>query len=230
MLKRWIPLFAVASFVAPFSLGQKPDITNDLKKDLKDQTDERPSPPATATAPSKGPTRLQPPGTYTQSFTGVEFPLRVGSFSRTGVDRYDAEGRDVGATYRKLANGGAVINLTTVFSYPMPARLAAGGVRAAFDDARTALIANKKNARLVREGTYRAPDGTSALFAENAYQMVTGKRVSPVRAVLYLFESDGWLLEFRVTYLESRAREGVAETEAFMRAFGTTVLRKKLGS
>ena len=229
MRKRWLHLCVVAVWVAPLSHGQNPDITNDLKNDLKGQLDERPKPPPTVPSTGKGPTRLQPPGAYTHAFTGVEFPLRVGNFSRSTVDRYDAEGRDIGVTYRKMAGGGAVVNVTTVFSYPLPPRLASGGVRAVFDDARSAIVANKKNARLVRDGTYRAPDGSSALYAEYAYQMVTGKKESPVRSLLYLFESEGWLLEFRVTYLDSRARDGAAETESFMRTFGTVVLRKKLG-
>ena len=75
-----------------------------------------------------------------------------------------------------------------------------------------------------------APDGSTALFAEYAIRNFGGKKGAVgVRSRLYLFGSDGWVLKFRVTYPEWRAREAATETESFIRTFGTGVTRGKLG-
>ena len=228
MAPRWLSasvfLLALSALVPAWSFAQKSDLENELKN--------LPKVPGTPAPPNmgSGPTRLNPLGPYLQKFTGVQFPERVGGFERRGVDLYDAEARDVGASYEKNGGSRGLLSLITVFSYPIPPTLAVGGMRAVFDDAKAAILSKSAGARLTRNGTYAAPDGSTALFAEYAIRNFGGKKGAVgVRSRLYLFGSDGWVLKFRVTYPEWRAREAATETESFIRTFGTAVTRGKLG-
>ncbi len=232
MSSRWHPTLAIVlalSVLLPLSLfGQKPDLDNELKNIPKGPIAPAPAPapPATGT----GPTRINPTGAYTHKFTGVLFPERVGGFQRGGVDLYDAEARDVGASYERAGGSRGLLSIITVFSYPVPPSLESGGVRAVFDDAKAAILSKSPGAKLVRDGTYRAPDGSNGFFAEYTIRNFGGKKGTvAVRSRLYLFGTGGWLLKFRATYPEWRAREASTELESFIRSFGTGVMRGKLG-
>ena len=225
---RWLSasvfLLVLSALVPGWSFAQKSDLENELKN--------LPKVPGTPAPPNmgSGPTRLNPLGPYLQEFTGVQFPERVGGFERRGVDLYDAEARDVGASYERTGGSRGLLSIITVFSYPVPPSLESGGIRAVFDDAKAAILSKSPGAKLGRDGTYRAPDGSSGFFAEYTIRNFRGKKGTvPVRSRLYLFGSGGWLLKFRATYPEWRAREASTELESFIRSFGTGVMRGKLG-
>jgi hypothetical protein len=230
LLRSCLTCWAIAVLAPLAAHAQKSDLENDLKNIPKDSgSPVQPTPPEKSpTEPGTGPQRIQPPGTYINRFTGVPFPKKVGDFERLGVDVYDAEARDVGASYEKKRSGN-LVNIITAYSFPVPPQLASGGARAVFSDAQLAITARQKDAKLIREGAYRAPDGSNGLLAE--YEFSAGKSPTVrVRSRLYLFESNGWLLKLRVTYPLPRAREGGAEIEAFIRLFGAAVLRNPGGA
>ena len=230
LLKFALAVWILAVLMPPAARAQKPDLENDLKNIPKDGGSEKqPAPPAKSPGESSaGPQHIQPPGTYTNRFTGVAFPKRVGDFARVGVDLYDAEARDVGASYDKKRSGN-LICIITAFSYPIPPQFASRGAPAVFEDAKLAITSRQKDAKMLREGPYRAPDGSIGDLAEYEFSIGNGA-AGRVFSRLYLFESKGWLLKFRVTYPAVRAREGAAETESFLRAFGTGVLRNQLNT
>jgi len=230
LLKFGLAVWILATLTPSAARAQKSDLDNDLKNFPKDPGSEKqPAPPAKSPGDSAaGPQHIQPPGIYTQRFTGVAFPKRVGDFVRVAVDLYDAEARDVGASYDKK-RGGNLVCIITAFSYPIPPQFASRGAPAVFEDAKLAITSRQKDARLLREGPYRAPDGSIGDLAE--YEFSIGKGAAGrVYSRLYLFESKGWLLKFRVTYPAARAREGAAEAESFLRTFGTGVLRNQVNT
>jgi len=207
--------------------GQKDDLSNDVKNIPKDVGDAmQPTPPQDNAGTSVPQRRtIEPAGTYINQFSGVQFPKRVGEFGRTSMELFDSEGRNVGGAYQKKV-GGSIVNVVSVFSYPVVGRLAGSGTAAIFESEKSWITSHQPTARLIREEPYRAPSGVAGDFAEYEINISVGKGKSvPVRSRIYLFADRGWLLKFRTTYPVSRAREGAAETEAFLRGFGTGVVR-----
>ena len=220
--------FGIMMLMSPAALrGQKDEISNDLKnipKDVGEAT--QPTPPQTSAGTGVPQRRtIEPAGTYINQSSGVQFPKRVGEFGRTSVELYDEEGRNVGGAYQKKI-GGSIVNVMSVFSYPVAGRLAGSGTAAIFEAEKAAITSHQPNARLIREEPYRAANGVPGDFAEYEINISVGKgKTVPVRSRIYLFADRGWLLKFRTTYPVARAREGAAETEAFLRGFGTGVVR-----
>ena len=173
------------------------------------------------------PQRLRPAGTYTNRFSGVPFPKQVADFTRLNVDMYDGEGRNIGAVYEKKQRRNLVC-VVNAFSYPFPAGVAAGGAAAIFEREKLAITSRQEGARLIREEPYRAPDGSIGDFAELEFSV--GKPATLVRARLFLFAENGWLLKIQVSYGAARAREGAADGDAFLRAFGTPPVRSQTGN
>ncbi len=232
LLRIGLSVWILALVTPECARAQKSDLENELKNIPKDAGSLKESaPPPATTVPNNsgsGRRRVNPSGTYVNRFTGVGFPKRVGEYSRQEVEIFDSEGRATDANYVRKVSG-ALIGIITAYSYPIPASLASGGAPRVFDDEKLAIANGQKNARLVREEPYRAPDGSIGDFAE--YEFVVGKGAgTSVYSRLYLFESKGWLLKFRATYPKSRAREGSAEIESFLRAFGATVLRNQVNT
>jgi hypothetical protein len=217
----------------PQSLNVDRSFTN-IPKEASPPIEPTPSPAVPTSTPAAppneervAPQRLRPAGNYLNRFSGVPFPKQVADFTRLNVDMYDAEGRNIGSAYEKK-RGGNLVCVVNAFSYPLSGRFANGGTAAIFEREKLAISSRWEGTRLIMEQPFRAPDGSFGDFAELEFSV--GKPVTVMRARLYLFSNNGWLLKIQVSFAASRAREGAVDADAFLRAFGTAATRSQSGN
>jgi hypothetical protein len=170
-------------------------------------------------APAQQP--ITTPGTVAHQGAGTGFPERVGEFRRGSVTSFDAERRNVAASYNWHPPGGRV--LITVYIYPAPPAAPAGRAaqcRNQFDQAQQALTFQHKEARAVEQGAAPPMDGVEPDLGHRSvfrFRTVFGSTEEDVRSEvrLYCYVGGDWLVKYRVTAHASL--DAGAAIESFVR-------------
>lgn len=171
------------------------------------------------------------PGTIAHRPAETGFPETVGEFRRSGVTRYDAEGRDMGANYNLIRPGGRVV--LTIYIYPAPSVVAAPGSNATAAVARAqlcrrefagvhqAITAQYGNGTLVEEGQAPAKAGVGPELSLRSVHRIRTRfddRVQDLRSEtdLYCYVGGEWLVKYRISTPQAVDAEGAVES--FIRA------------
>jgi len=175
--------------------------------------------------------RIDTPGTVDHAAARTGFPERVGDFRRANVTRYDAEGRDISASYNLVRPEGRL--LISVYVYPAPSVAAAPGAKETgevaratlcardFEAAEQAIVRHNQGARLIERGSPPAVPGTEPrLGHRSVYEFRTrfDSGVQDVRseARLYCYVGGDWQVKYRIT--APVAVDARAAIDAFVRA------------
>lgn len=154
-------------------------------------------------------------GAYTHERSGMTFPLAVGDFRRSLVQRYDQDGLDLSAGYDLYLTQQKIA--VTVYVYPAPPLVSIGSPPGTVASARTFLaksefearkrevLQSRSGARLTEDTEISVPIGGTFRVGRMAtfeYQdQFAGQRQSP-RSHLCMFNFVGgtWALKYRITY------------------------------
>ena len=145
------------------------------------------------------PQRLRPAGTYTNRFSGVPISQSrwlISTLDSTWICTTGRAATSVPSTKRSSA---AILSAwSTPSAIRFPPGVAAGGAAAIFERDKLAITSRQEGARLIREEPYRAPDRSIGDNPELEFSV--GKPATLVRARLFLFAENGWLLKIQVGY------------------------------
>jgi len=145
-------------------------------------------------------------GPYTHSAAKAVYPTQVGAFVRSNVHQFDAEGRDISASYNLRTPEGRL--LVTVYIYPAPkAADAAARARACdteFGAVKTAIANRNAGAQPLNETAPVAMAGVPASLSHSAAYRYTGRfdaREQEVRseAHVYCYAGGDWFVKYRVS-------------------------------
>lgn len=173
-------------------------------------------------------------GPFTHEASGMVFPVEIGRFKRTGVDRYDAEGIDVSAGY----NLSSILNpmIATIYVYPISAEQTSRRANGQVDQAQSLQAHYKQikheiqkahtGAKTVSErdishgGSGREHSGKELVLE---FEGPWGPSTLPLRSYLYLFGpvADRWIIKYRFTH--PQRVDGTEEVEEFLREYVWTV-------
>ena len=173
-------------------------------------------------APAFAQQEIQVAGPYFHRPAGTVYPERIGDFQRSNLVRYDADGRDVSASYNLATEQGRL--LITVYIYPAPQTASA--------EARASACAQEveaANNSIANKLGNPAPDERGAAFAAAGVDRSLGHRsvyrfsipfdgrVQAIRseAHLYCYVGGQWLVKYRVS--APVAVETKAAVETFIR-------------
>ncbi len=151
-------------------------------------------------------------GTYVHPPSRLEFPVDVGTFRRAEMNRFTDDGTDVGVGYNHEASGASVA--FTVYVSP-PWEKAKGqvpGFDHRFDAELDAIREHHAGAKLQSSkdvSLFWPGNFAKGRVAEFAYREVFSFREQDVVSRIYLFERDGWIVEYRVTW--ALAQQAVAQ-------------------
>jgi hypothetical protein len=180
------------------------------------------------------PEPIEVSGPYQHAPSGMTFPTSLGSFQRSGVMRFDRDGKDVSVGYNCKDERHPIV--ATSYVYPalevqsfasppemvaqMRARLAVN----AYEEPKRGVLAAHPGARLVAEGDAPAhfagalQPGRMAVF--ELEEELEGVRV-PVRSYLFVYldvPRRDWVVKFRITH--PRGMNGDEEIRAFIEHLG----------
>ncbi len=154
-------------------------------------------------------------GAYTHERSGMTFPLAVGDFRRSLVQRYDQDGLDLSAGYDLYLTQQKIA--VTVYVYPAPPLVSIGSPPGTVASARTFLaksefearkrevLQSRPGARLIEDTEISVPiGGTLRVGRMTTFEyedQFAGQRQS-LRSHLCMFNFVGgtWALKYRITY------------------------------
>lgn len=155
-------------------------------------------------------------GAYTHERSGMTFPLAVGDFRRSLVQRYDQDGLDLSAGYDLYLRQEKKIAVT-VYVYPAPPLVSIGSPPGTVASARTFLaksefearkrevLQSRPGARLIEDTEISVPIGGTLRVGRMAtfeYEdQFAGQRQS-LRSHLCMLNFVGgtWAIKYRITY------------------------------
>lgn len=180
------------------------------------------SPPSPAPRPAPGVQSLAIRGDYTHAKSGFVFPETFGTFERVGVSQFDAEGSDIGVGY-DLDDGSVLIALT-LYVYP-PARTTSGDLvqlSEQFDLEKAAVSqahgGATSSAAWTPPRTQNDESNPGHGIAFRYTEQFGGARQT-VESLLYLFEYEGWLVKYRISYPASQAEAANLIAQIFVSGF-----------
>jgi hypothetical protein len=153
------------------------------------------------------PAPIRVTGTYGHPASGLPFPERVGEFQRTEVNQFDREGLNIGVGYNHEESGALVA--FTVYVRP-PMVLENGEVPSLgrqFAIERDAIRQYHPNASEVwsQDIAISAADRSLPGYAaEFHYNDLFNFAQRDVVSFIYLFDRDGWIIKYRITYREDQ--------------------------
>lgn len=144
-------------------------------------------------------------GAYLHGPARALFPIRVGRFRRTTLYQYDAEGKNVSASYNLATRKGRL--LITVYIYPAaaaPPAARSGLCDEEFASANTAISSQHDNATPIEQGAALPVRGVDRGLGRRAvYRFASpfDDRVQAIRseAHLYCYVGGDWLVKYRVS-------------------------------
>ena len=159
-------------------------------------------------------------GAYAHEKSGMTFPVAVGYFYRSLVQRYDQDGLDVSVGYDLHSSRYNIA--VTVYVYPAPPLVSIGSPPEATASARTFLAKREFEARkqevmlshpggpLIEDTEISIPIGGTRRVGRMAtfeYEQSFAGQFQPVRSHLCMFSFVGgkWTLKYRITYPKSLA-------------------------
>jgi hypothetical protein len=161
-------------------------------------------------------------GSYTHAPSRFVFPESFGKFRRVEINQYDSSGNDVGVGYNLDAEGMQVA--LTLYVYP-PRRAESGvllPLQKQFDLELSEIVRGHTAAKSVQ--TSVAPgtqneETNSGFMAKLRYtEGFAGQRQSVV-SLFYLFEYDGWLVKYRITYPAAQEEKANLVAQVFVSEF-----------
>ncbi|HEX8262025.1 MAG TPA: hypothetical protein VF547_04030 [Allosphingosinicella sp.] len=160
-------------------------------------------------------------GPYLHGPARAVLPVAVGEFRRSRIFQYDAEGKDVSASYDLATPNGRL--LITVYIYPAAA--AAGESEAVhcrreFEEANKAVSSQHGHVAADERGPAMAVDGIDRALGHRALYRFSSPfddRVQAIRSEvhLYCYAGGDWLVKYRVS--APAAVETRGPVEAFIR-------------
>lgn len=168
-------------------------------------------------------------GTWTHEPSGYVFPANAKGWGRVGVDRYDAEGNDVGVGYKTIRGGDVphVWGDATIYVYP--SMLGPSGAEMSLAeqfDGEVGAIRDKQSYSDVRELRRSAADASRAgrpvhvLVAELSFRLHEGRTSTLVGSVIAAFRDPPWHVTYRLTFPLKRRDEYVAAFDELLGALG----------
>lgn len=134
----------------------------------------------TGASAQSGPGPIDVKGVYVNPASGMTFPPTVGEFTRSSLDRFDRDERDVGASYNLLSGPSGIV--ATVYVYPTP--LPPPGASSA--EARAEACRNELERRKQEIYSYRTG---AALIAERDTSLPQGDKTYPGKLAIFEFEA-----------------------------------------
>lgn len=160
-----------------------------------------------------GAIRIHAQGTYQHSLSALDFPEEVGDFRRVVINQYDRFGENLGVGYNY--NDPFVAVIFTVFVYrPMVLQ---SGRNASLEEQ---FEKERENILLAHRGGIETRSGPAAngegFLAEYQYEDWFGFRRQPVVSWLSLFQQEGWIIKYRLTYPAAREEDNRPIAERFL--------------
>lgn len=155
------------------------------------------------TGPPVAPIRVS--GPYEHSASGLQFPERVGAFHRAEINQFDRAGLDVGVGYN-YEEADASVAFTVYVRGPL---VLENGESASlghqFFIERNVIRQYHQDALEVWSQEVEISDSQRTLpgyAAEFHYNDLFNFARRDVVSFLYLFDRDGWVIKYRITYAE----------------------------
>jgi hypothetical protein len=169
---------------------------------------------AASAAPAGAQRSIEAPGPVAHRWADAAFPERVGDFRRSDVFQYDAEGRDVSASYNLVRPDGRMV--ITVYIYPAPRVAAAPGSGSTAAVARAALCGEQfagvqaaigqqyGDAAPVERGSPPDVAGSDAALRHRAVYRIRARfdgseQEIRTEADLYCYVGGDWLVKYRAS-------------------------------
>lgn len=157
-------------------------------------------------------------GAYAHEKSGMTFPLAVGDFRRSLVQRYDQEGLDVSAGYDLYDSRYKIA--VTVYVYPAPPLVSIGSppetiaaarailTKKEFEVRKQEVMLSHTGGQLIEDTEISIPVGGTlrrGRIATFEYEQNFAGQRQPVRSHLCMFNFVGgkWALKYRFTYPKS---------------------------
>jgi hypothetical protein len=170
------------------------------------------------------PVVIRAKGDFVHEGTGIVFPWAVAGFIRAEVDRYDADGHDVGAHYKCYrpkagANPGSPFATISIYVYP-----ALENDREHLDRIAREIRKQHADVRCIRKGPGAFALGGRTLEGwtlrhELRDPAVIGYEDRTSRTMLVRLDGTGtpdWFLKYRITWATDRTPEVEPEVERFL--------------
>jgi hypothetical protein len=166
-------------------------------------------------------------GPWTHAPSGLVFPAGAKGWMRVALDRYDAEGNDVGVGYKTmwLTDKGAVWSDATIFVYP--ALLGPDGKETPLAEQFEGEVNEVRKAhdevREIRRGVTEASYGARAVqvkFAEFSFRLEIRGAPMDAGSCVVAFRSPPWHVTYRLTYPRQHRERFVAAFERLLSALG----------
>ena len=188
-----------------------------------------------AGAAAQGLNVLRPTGTYTQSASGMSFPVSVADFMRVNVIRYVPDGTDESAGYNRVETSHEVSG--TVYVFPSPSVTSFASPAGVIAQARARLCANffasvqgeitsaHPDAELLETTEVSLPQagsmGHKATYRLTNANFVGRRQVSRSEAYVFCYAGGKWTVEYRFDYPDDyNAGSAIA---GFMRELNWTI-------
>lgn len=176
-------------------------------------------PSATTVGPA--PRTSNPAGTFVHGPSRFEFPETFGKFRRVAITQYDDEGRDIGVGYNLDEDLRIVL---TLYVYP-PGRDASGDLiplARQFEGERANILRYHIGAQSSAPWTppqteNEEPSPGHAVAFRYEEDFAGGRNL--LTSLLYLFEYDGWIVKYRITFPAAQQEEAGLVSEVFVSAF-----------
>jgi hypothetical protein len=149
------------------------------------------------------PAPIEVSGTYRHPASGLEFPESVGDYHRAQMTRFDREGLDVGIGYNH-EEPDALVAFTVYVRRPIvldDGRVAT--LDRQFDVERDVIHEHHPGATEATHREVKITDGNRTLpghAAEFHYVDDFSYAKREVVSFLYLFDRDGWIVKYRITF------------------------------
>jgi hypothetical protein len=151
-----------------------------------------------------------PPDPYIHVQTGMAFPATVSGAVRHQVNRYNADGSDIGIGYQ-VVRGGKMVAYLSIFVYPArPLDSDTPGERqracaALSDGIKRDILSHEADAKLVIEQSVAAPSsnarlhGLRVIYSGGRGNFDGGEQALREQNDLFCFAGRKWLIAYRIT-------------------------------
>jgi hypothetical protein len=150
-------------------------------------------------------------GTIVHRPSGTPFPQKIGAFVFAGITIYDRVGENVSVGYNPQPGGG-LWGVITAYVYP------ASDFSQEYDGVKVAIVLGNGDAKLISESEV-VMQGVKGRYARFDYPKDLSDGTKEHFSSVYLFETGGWFVKFRVTYQKANADIFEKALETFFSRF-----------
>ena len=175
-----------------------------------------------------------PSPTFVHTFTKFSFPVSVGTFHRSNVQKYDGKGKDIGVGYNSSTPIAA-----TVFVYPgakdfalLPSpkleNVSEALLDTQFQACKLDILRHHPDAKLIGEGSCNIVQGSNQFTGKKStyslgYNFGFASQESVSELCVFLIEpsvkfllTERYFVKYRITYPLSRRGQAESEVASFM--------------